>query len=104
MADDPLSNDAIEFKPWRAVWRVHPDADRMPMASPDEQEQLRLDIEHSGMLNPIEFLLAGDYEPEEETADDRIAMLDGRNRTRCPGPARLPLRAPARPWAASARP
>jgi hypothetical protein len=80
MADHSVSDDTLKFKPWRDVWRVHPDADRMPMASADEQEQLKLDIEHSGMLQPIEFLIGGDYEPEDEAAGERIAMLDGRNR------------------------
>jgi hypothetical protein len=80
MADHSVSDDTLEFKPWRDVWRVHPDADRMPMASAEEQEGIKLDIERSGMLNPIEFLIEGEYEPEDDAADNRIAMLDGRNR------------------------
>jgi hypothetical protein len=80
MADDPVSDDALEFKSWREVWRVHPAANLMPMASADEQKQIALDIERNGMLNPIEFLIDGDYEPEADAADERIGMLDGRNR------------------------
>jgi hypothetical protein len=70
MADETVA----QFKPWRDVYAVHPDCERLPPAMPGEVAALASDIGRHGLLVPVEFWV----EPGQDEVD--AALLDGRNR------------------------
>jgi hypothetical protein len=74
MADDMVT----EYRAWRELFRVHPAAERVPLASRGESDAIKSDIEHSGLKVPIEFLVDGD-----STDPVNWAVLDGRTRLDC---------------------
>jgi hypothetical protein len=72
--------DAItKTKTWREVLKIHPAAELLPLATPEELRGLSEDIKWNGLQHPVVFWYRGKAQKGRVFNKDAV-LLDGRNR------------------------